>query len=87
MAKIDDQINKAKQTVLLAEEKYKKEKQRLVELEQQKEEIELKEILFVTKKKGLALTAVKQLLESHPNYKETKEEELNVKEEREIIKE
>lgn len=87
MAKIDDQIDRARQAVLLAEEKYKKEKQRLAELEQQKEEIELKEILFVTKKKGLALTTVKKLVESQPNYPETKEEELSVEKEREVIKE
>lgn len=62
MSKLDTQIDKATKEVLIYEEKLKNAKKKLADLEQKKEELELKAILQISKQKGLSLSTVKELV-------------------------
>lgn len=62
MSKLDTQIDKATKEVLIYEEKLKNAKKKLADLEQKKEELELKAILQISKQKGLSLSTVKDLV-------------------------
>lgn len=62
MSKLDTQIDKATKEVLIYEEKLKTAKKKLTDLEQKKEELELKAILQISKQKGLSLSTVKDLV-------------------------